>query len=309
MTEKRVISIDSTILNTFQLCARKAQYNFEEHLQPPTKAEPLERGDLLHKMMELYYGLVFASGDQWVISNDNDTIVKLADAGLITSLNEDFSDWEKRVKFAVEAARYFATKMELGVDEVEETIFQFGAYAKHFQYDTWMPLAVEEVGSKKIYEDEETIIVYNFKIDVIMEKDGMVIPWDHKTSKRSQYPSSLSNQFIGYAFGVNAKHVIVNKIGFQKTKSPSERFQRDLLTYEAERIEEWLVNTIWWTQMYDHHRLTDTWPMNLTSCDKYSGCVYSDLCEKGASSRDWIKERQYIVGQAWDVASILEAKK
>ena len=123
MTEKRVISIDSTILNTFQLCARKAQYNFEEHLQPPTKAEPLERGDLLHKMMELYYGLVFASGDQWVISNDNDTIVKLADAGLITSLNEDFSDWEKRVKFAVEAARYFATKMELGVDEVEETIF------------------------------------------------------------------------------------------------------------------------------------------------------------------------------------------
>lgn len=310
MSEKRVISIDSTILNTFQMCARKAQYNFEENLQPPIKAEPLERGDLLHKMMELYYGLTWArEGEQWVISDDNDTIVKLVEANMLSSNVEDFSDWAKRVKFAVEAGRYFSTKMELGIDEVEETIFQFGEYAKHFRYDTWRPLAVEEVGSKKIHEDEETIIVYNFKIDLIMEKDGMVIPWDHKTSRRAQSPSSLSNQFIGYAFGIGASHVIVNKIGFQKTKKPSERFLRDLLTYDAERIEEWLANTIWWTQMYDHHKSTNEWPMNLTSCDKYSGCIYSSLCEQAPSGREWVKQRQYIVGRAWDVASILEANK
>ncbi len=41
---QRIINIDSQVLNSIQNCARKTQLQFIEHLQPQTKAEPLEKG-------------------------------------------------------------------------------------------------------------------------------------------------------------------------------------------------------------------------------------------------------------------------
>ena len=311
MSEKKVVSIDSTILNTLQLCARKCFYSFELHLQQPDKAEPLERGDLLHKMLELYYGMNFATtklNDRtWIAKPDNDTVVQCIEAGLF-QYGEDHSPWERRVKMSVECGRFFATKMALEINDVEEIIFQFGEYTKFYRYDKWEPLAVEEVGTKILYEDDEIILVYNFKIDLIMSNGSIIAPFDHKTSKKRQHPSSLSNQFTGYAYGLDKMHVIVNKIGFQKTLKPSERFQRDLLTYDATRISEWVQNTVEWQFDFMDHRERGVWPMNFTSCDKYSGCHFSKLCEKSAEAREWIMERDFVKGKAWDVASILEGK-
>ena len=47
---------------------------------------------------------------------------------------------------------------------------------------------------------------------------------------------------------------------------------------------------------------------NFTSCDKYTGCVYKDICEATPESRDHRIERDFKIGQPWDVARILEAK-
>jgi len=58
--------------------------------------------------------------------------------------------------------------------------------------------------------------------------------------------------------------------------------------------------------MLNYHMEEDSWPMNLTSCDKYSGCIFQGICEREQSVRDYVIERDYKKGEEWDVAKALE---
>lgn len=291
---KRILSIDSQILNSIQLCARKTKYNFVDNLRTEEKPEALERGDLMHKMLEVYYALQIESINDPV----SEVFTELREAGLIPSSNIK--------EFAVNAGRYFATKMALPLEEVEETIFQFTEYCNYYAHDSWCPLKVEEVGSKVLYDDDKIRIIYNFKIDLIAEQGKIRAPFDHKTSKRRQTPNSLSNQFIGYCYGLGLNNIVINKIGFQKTLGPKERFNRFILTIDDQRIEEWVNNTLSWCETLLTCHETGRWNMNLTSCDKYSGCIFASLCESDPGSRLYKIERDFKVDEPWDVAKSLE---
>jgi hypothetical protein len=296
---KRIINIDSQILNSIQSCARKTQLTFIENLAPPEKAEALERGDLLHKCMELYYGMVGKC-----LNQKGDTSNQLIEAELF----DLFTEKEDIVRYITgKAAPFFGAKMSLPVDEVESVIYQFHEYTKYYANEPWIALAVEEVGSKLLHEDKDIQIIYSFKIDLVAEINGSIIaPVDHKTSKRRTNPLDLSNQFMGYSWGIGKQNCIVNKVGFQKTLKPSERFQREYMAYSDARLEEWRTNAIWWTLLLDKCIHEANFPMNLTSCDKYSGCIMKDICAASPEAREWIMERDYIKTQKWDVAAALE---
>jgi hypothetical protein len=119
-------------------------------------------------------------------------------------------------------------------------------------------------------------------------------------------PSSLSNQFIGYCYALETDRIIVNKIGFQKSLPPKDRFQRYILNIDKARIAEWRENTLYWIQQYLSWRDDDYWPMNLTSCDKYSGCIFKRICETDPESRDWKIQKDFTTVPRWDVAKSLE---
>lgn len=297
---QKILSIDATILNTFQSCARKAKYSFIDNLRLPEKEEALERGDLIHKMLEVYYSLQLKNFDF-----NTEVWKEILQSGIKAPINRAH---ETIKEFAVSVGRYFSTKMELQTEDIEESIFQFKEYCNYYQHDSWNPLAVEEVGSKILYEDQLYKFIYNFKIDLVAEQGKIIAPFDHKTSRRRQEPSSLSNQFIGYCYGLGMNNIVINKIGFQKTLSPQQRFNRFILTIDDERIKEWIDNTIFWCVEILRARDNEQWPMNLTSCDKYSGCIYSRLCETDPESRLYKIERDFKVENPWDVSRVLEGK-
>jgi hypothetical protein len=297
---QKTISLDSTILNSIQKCPRFYQYSHQKFLQPPEKGEALERGDLLHKIFEIVYGL-----EANCARPDSELWTSLAEIGIKPA--QDMQRDEILNIALNEAPNFFAGKMSLEPQEVEETVYQAREYFKFYEHDSWETLAVEEVGSRLLHEDEELKIIYNAKIDRIARRGELVMPWDHKSSKRRTDPSSLSNQFMGYAWILNSSHILVNKVGFQKTLKPSERFQREILTFDAARLEEWRLNTVWWVRLLAHFIDEGQFPMNLTSCDKYNGCIYKGLCESSPEGREWKETRDFEVGKAWDVASILEA--
>jgi hypothetical protein len=298
---QKILSIDSTILNTFQDCARKMNYSFIENLRPPTKAEALEKGDLMHKMLEVYYSLQLKNFDY-----ETEVWKEILKSGIKAPVNP--INHTSIVTFSIEVGRYFSTKMTLPADEVDEAIFQFREYTTYYEHDSWSPLAVEEVGSKIFYENENFKFIYNFKIDLVAESGRIIAPFDHKTSKRRSEPSSLSNQFIGYCYGLGVNNIVVNKIGFQKTLSASQRFNRYILTIDDARINEWIENTISWCARILEAQENNNWPMNFTSCDKYSGCIYQSLCETDPESRIYKIERDFKVEDPWDVAKELETK-
>lgn len=303
--EQKILSIDSQILNSIQSCPCKTDYQFNRHITSPIKAEPLEKGSLMHICLEIYYALIGSCARE-----GSETWQGLIEAGLTSKVPGLYLlPWEEKVKFAIEAGRFYATKMEIDTEVSTEILHQFSAYTSHYRYDSWRPLAVEEVGTKVIHESEELKILYNFKIDLVAEQGNLIAPFDHKTSSRRGSVSSLSNQFIGYCFGLGVNNIIVNKIGFQKTLSPQDRFQRFILTIDDARIDEWLDNTLFWCGKILECQETGQWPRNYTSCDKYSGCLYMPICEATPESREMKIERDYVIGQPWDVASVLEETK
>lgn len=293
---QKILNVDSSILNTIQNCARKTQYSFIYNLQPYEKDEALEKGDLMHKMLEPYYSMQLDDGPN------------LESPFWQELLSEAIQPVGDPVKVGIAAGQYFASKMAISSLVSEEVIDQFVAYCEHYKHDEWHPLAVEEVGSKVLYEDDNYKIIYTFKIDLIAEKGNLICPWDHKTGSRRHDPSSLSNQFIGYCYALGGHNILINKIGFQKSLKPAERFQRHPLVIDPERIDEWVQNSIHWTIEYAKYIEDNYFPMNLTSCDKYSGCIFQRVCETDPASRNWKLERDYKTVEQWDVAKSLERR-
>lgn len=300
--EQKVLTLDGTVLNTFQQCPRKAQLAYRQNVRTVERAEALDNGLLMHDMLEVYYSLQL---DNFAFDTENWR--KIMEAGL-NFRGIDKNDFPKIQKFAVECGRFFSTKMTLPIEEVEECIYQFKQYTDYYRNDSWHPLAVEQVGSRILHESPELKVFYNFKIDLVAEKGNIIAPFDHKTGKRRQSPTSLSNQFIGYCYGLNINNIVVNKIGFQSTLSPAQRFNRFILTIDDQRIKEWVNNTIWWAYQIAECENSDFWPQNLTSCDKYSGCVYAPICETDPASRLFKIERDFQYGETWDVTKQLEDK-
>lgn len=299
---QRVITLDSQILNTISLCERKTQYTFIDSIAPIEKGEALERGDLMHKMQEIYEGLRCN-----LVNEKSDTWQTIKEFGLNDYQVNDQLDAKE---FTIRAARMFATKMDISQEEIEEVIHQFEDYTEFYKDDPWETLAVESVGTKVLYESEQIKFLYAFKIDRIARKDNLIVPWDYKTSKQRKQTSSLSNQFIGYAWATDSNYVIIDKIGFQKTLKPAERFQRIFLSYDNERIEEWVRNSIQWSFAYAQLLSEpENSAMNLTSCDKYSGCIFRPICESTPSARTWIIKRDFQIKETWDPSGVLKTKK
>lgn len=307
MPEQKIISIDATTLNTLQNCALKLKLAFIDNLQPNEKAEALESGDLMHKLLEPWYGLKYGCA-----RFDSDTWKTLLEAGLMPDVIYDHDHEnevvrENLINFCVQVGQFWATKMDAPPEELEEVIYQFKEYVDFYKNEDWHPLAVEEVGSRILFEDSEWKIIYNCKTDLVAERGSLIVPWDHKTGKRRAVPSSLGNQWIGTCFVLQTNRIMLNKIGFQKSLKPQERFQRFLMEVQDSRIEEWMIDTIYWAKLLHWYIENDYWPMNRTSCDKYSGCIYKTLHEKAPDQRLYVIERDFHIGDKWDVAKILEA--
>jgi hypothetical protein len=291
---QEIISVDSQILNSIQACARKTQYSFVYDFAPYEKAEPLEKGDLMHKMLLVYYTIK---------GNINSNVEEMKE---ITGVGIKL---DSPLLAGRQAGLYYATQMNIPAETAEEVMYQFGEYVNYYSHDDWRPLAVEEVGSRVLYEDDNIKIIYNFKIDLVAEKGNVIAWFDHKTGSRREEPSSMSNQFIGYSYGLGLTHGIVNKIGFQKTLKPAERFQRYVMNYSNARIDEWIDNSVLWIKRLKENLKSNNWEMDLTSCDKYGGCIFRKVCESDPDSREWKLERDFKTVPKWDVARHLEVAK
>jgi len=193
--------------------------------------------------------------------------------------------------------------MSLPVEEVNRTQEVFAEYTSFYEYEGWEPLAVEQVASKVIYEDEETMFIYDAKPDLIVKASNVpVLPVDHKHSQRSGEVCPLSNQFLGYCWILGVNNLCVNKIGFQKTVPIEKKFVRPILSYPESVINEWVDNTIWWLQMLKIFTSSNYWPADLTSCDKWDGCIFQEICISDPLVRDIKLHQTFEVTEPWDVA-------
>lgn len=256
---------------------------FIDNWRPTEKAEALEKGDLIHQMFATYY-----RGKK-----EGKTVQDESHALLVAE--------------AMARAREASVEMSLSLPTVEEDIKQFKENILYWQRDGWKILDVEEPFSKVLYERPDTPeregfrVLYEGIIDLRVEHPsphGIYIV-DHKTGSRRVTPSKLSNQFMGYCWALGMNQVIINKVGFQKTLSAEERFQRMVLSYERELLNEWAQQAIYWAHVLVGYIDQKYFPPNFTSCDKYAGCIFQQVCGTIPQVRDFKLNSLYYQGEPW----------
>jgi len=283
MPDKKVIALDSQILSALQLCPQRLKYEFIDNLRLTVTPGYFEKGSLMHKMLHLYYSLM-KHRPNWALKRITDLCVR--------------------------KGRKYYIKLAIPVEDCENVIAHFQAYAERYGRERFEVIYVEKPFAKKIYEDDSMIIIYQGMIDLGVRYPGEVLTViDHKTGERDDAPSQLENQFLGYAWAFDTQNVVVNKINFYKEihtgNDKQQSFRRYTLSYSKGLIEEWVEDTI-----SDAHVLLSYTELGMfnrrrASCKRPMECPFFSICKQERGAREFIKRSKYSVGKHWDVGEIL----
>ncbi len=248
MIDKRTITFSAHSLDLFT-CLRKYNYTSVLRRRPLTHSEPLEKGDLVHHLMERFY------------------------RGLMDGLTRPAA-----IENAIVSARQHCIALDIPIETCEMVISRFIQYCAMYENDGWVPIAVEEPFSKLFYEDENVRLLSEGRIDLairIPSMGDMVIPVDHKSESRRYEMSILSNQFFILADAFESSQVIRNGFGLQKSYGPKEWFHRQVLPYDRSTIEDWKKWTVGLVLEADAKIQAGLYPPNYSLCFR---CDYKPVC-------------------------------
>jgi hypothetical protein len=189
---------------------------------------------------------------------------------------------------------------QIGWKWVLETCEQ---YYEFYKNDYWVPLEVEVVKGRILYEDDEITILWKAKMDLVTDTNQAILPCDHKTMKQRRDSMSLNNQFMGQCIIQGTPRMIINKIGFQTTLKPEEKFLRATMSYSAARLLEWQGTILpYWAYKLLDYQENDYWPPNFDHCEnKYGNCPFAeDVCSGDPNEREREIRLNFIVGPDWN---------
>jgi hypothetical protein len=250
----------------------------------PGKSMRLDRGSLVHVGCEVYFQ---ALKDRKHYDDAVGTALsKVREAGVIST------DLDNEIINQV-------------IDVLEEYFDYWRVEDQRYEI-----IAVEQPFLKLIFENDDVRIYLAGKIDLVTSDNQYInMPTDHKSYDSRRVDHRMVNQFKCYCYIMGSNYLVVDKIGFQKTLKPHEKFTRPKLTYDPTYLEEWKQNVInVLLNQYLHCVTENTWPMNETSCDKFNRqCEYFNICDaSGLPAKNYKINSEYVVSPPWDVTKAMK---
>lgn len=265
----KIVAADSQILSSFSRCPRRCKFAFVERLTPKEESKSLVMGKAVHSALESYY--------------------RNAIAGM---------SYAERVDKAIDAVGDYTDK--LSTDDMQTVLQTLAEYFRFRKSDAIIPLEVESVFSKILYEGEEYKILLEGRIDLIANISGNLFVLDHKTTSRNSEVVDLNPQFMIYSWATELP-VIVNRIGFQKSLKPEEKFKRFPIRFEKRAIEDFLNYA---TETLYHYALCldgREFMPNFASCEsKYGVCSYINIC-RYPSLEEETRKHEFVIAEPWDI--------
>lgn len=161
---------------------------------------------------------------------------------------------------------------------------KYAEYVGFYRSENIQPLAVEKGFSKILYEDAHYLFIYEGRIDFVGKflNDPMKYWVDHKTESQKEDLNPNSFQFLGYSWALGTNNGLINYIGFQESKGPSDAFRRTIVNHSNSLIAEWkeqVINIYFRIANLMRHGY---YIKNRKSCKPYKckPCAFSDVCNK-----------------------------
>jgi len=175
-------------------------------------------------------------------------------------------------------------------------------YFAFYRNDSWVPLFAEEVRGDILYEDDDIRILWKAKLDLGVDTNQGIFPVDHKTMSQRRETNSMNNQFIGQCLIMKTRNVVINKIGWQTTLKPEEKFTRAVLSYSADRLMEWQSEIL---PFYAYQLLTfeeaGYYPPRFDHCEgKYGPCPFLNVCEADRNMREEELRLNFTKVEEWN---------
>lgn len=337
---KKNVIMDATLMTSVINCARFTELRFEKQLvQISGKSNSLEVGSIVHKVLETYYKAIIngvkrpdaiqfglASGELYVrgcqhcmdfISEPCPVCHTTTRTGPMFEPIKCINciDGMTRTKCGHPPNEYPGVKNtpvenqskpdRVGWKHALDTCEQ---YFDHYKNDFWVPLFVETVKREVIYEDDEIRVMWKAKLDLGVDTNNGIYPVDHKSMKQRRDSGSLNNQFKGQCILMRTRGVIINKIGFQTSLKPEEKFTRPMVSYTADNLLEFQSEIVPHTA-YKLLEYTDSgyWPAtgHGVNCEgKFGPCVFHEVCKADRGLRESILKNNFVVGPKWDIDNV-----
>ena len=314
---KKNVVLDATVLSTIMSCGTLADFRFNLNLQPlEGKSNNLEVGSLVHKVFEVFnlniikgvkradaIGYGMAAGEMYVHGCRYCTDFQPTDSQPKPTCNHQIDEYPglkntPQVPDKSDNREKYKTGWKWALETCEQ-------YFDYYKNDSWVPLEVEVTKGMIVYEDDEIRILWKAKLDRVVDTNQGIFPVDVKTMKVRRDSVSLNNQFIGQCIVSKTRKMIVDKVGFQTTLEPKDKFVRVSMDYTADRLNEWQGTILpYWAKLMLMYDETGYWPQNFTHCEnKYGLCQFKDVCESDRNMREETLKMNFMVGKKWDIGN------
>jgi hypothetical protein len=274
------IAWDSTSLGEFKTCPRKYYFSIIQGWSHKILPPPLAFGLHFHKVMETYYKLLAEGQDQHSALL---SCVRLAgELGETISLGDNTRTKETLIRSIVWYIDQFQN------DPAKTVLLANGRPAVEYSF----AFPFTEISDNQIYLCGH--------IDRLVKFQNEVYATDYKTTKQqldSRFFSKFKpdNQMLLYML---ATHVITTE-GTALPEPTSgiivdgiqlgvnfTRFQRQVVPYSPEEVEEFAQQTIFWVEQAYRCADAGIWPANEKSCDMYYGCQFREVCKQKPAHRE-----------------------
>lgn len=308
---KKNVILDSQLLTTLMSCPRLADFRFNcNFISIGGKSNSLECGSIAHKVLEIYHknlinglskqqsiehgmaaGMMYITGCKYCSGFTPSTEQRKPECG------HQIDEYPGVRNTPPEST---TTPSRTGWKWVMETMEQ---YFNFYKNDHWVPLEAEVVKGEVLYEDDEIRIMWKAKFDLISDTNQGIFPIDTKTMKQRRDTVSMNNQFIGQCILMKTRKVFINKVGWQTSLKPEEKFIRPPVNYSAPRLIEWQSTILpYYGKLLLMYAETGYFPPNFTNCEgKYGNCAFLKVCESDPSMREEEIKQNFVVGTPWDI--------
>ena len=286
------IARDATSLTLFQECPRKYQYKMLEHWQPQRPSVHLIFGGFYADALQHFYNELAKYNDREQALRSTVHHALIISATVPWEQNHASKTRESLIRTIIWYVDHYADSQIKVIETPDKRV------ATELSFRIELPAL-----------PDGTAPLWCGHLDqVVRASDNQLFVMDQKTTASTLSPYwfkqfDLSGQMTGYTF---AGKVIFDQpvsgvaIDAAQVAVGFSRFARLFTHRTDDQLMEWVEETVHTIAQAREAFTKSYFPRNTTSCDRYGGCQFREVCSRAPHIRENFLRADFVNDKAWN---------